>query len=178
MSLNIFEIWDNIGRQTPFAVRRDNWTEEYYTVVEKIECKKMPYGKAFGYPTINGEYSDHYNYDKQWLDEKLIPCCGCYQWSLAENAEANKGMVVIEMKPTKPKVKVYSADSVFDFGKYKNTSVEEVFRQNPDYSIWTIVNVNKFSLTKQALGILEAMTTNFKFKDGVLQINEKKLLQI
>ena len=37
MNLNIFEIWDKIGRQTPFAVRRANWTEEYYTIVEKVD---------------------------------------------------------------------------------------------------------------------------------------------
>src|ERR1700739_3611616 len=87
MSNNIFEIWDSIGRKTPFAVRRVNWTEEYYTVVEKIDCTSLPYGNAFGYPTINGKYSDHYDYDKKWRKDKLIPCCGCYQWTLVENAD-------------------------------------------------------------------------------------------
>ncbi|ULQ56233.1 hypothetical protein KJS94_16405 [Flavihumibacter rivuli] len=48
MSQNIFEIWDSIGRRTPFAVRRDNWNKEYYTIVDKVDCAKLPYGKAFG----------------------------------------------------------------------------------------------------------------------------------
>ena len=85
MGLNIFQIWESIGRKTPFAVRRDNWSTQFYTIVEKIECEKMPYGKAFGYPTINGKMSDHYNYDGKWQREKIIPCCGCYQWQLVEN---------------------------------------------------------------------------------------------
>lgn len=85
MSLNIFQIWDSIGRKTPFAVRRDNWSSDYYTVVEAVECDKLPYGKAFGYPTIKGQSSTHYEYDKKWRLEKLIPCCGCYQWTLVEN---------------------------------------------------------------------------------------------
>ncbi len=71
----------------PFAVKRDNWSDEYYTFVEKVECEKLPYGKAFGYATIYGKYSSHYNYDKKWREEKLIPCSGCYQWTLVENAD-------------------------------------------------------------------------------------------
>ena len=34
---NIFQIWDDIGRKVPFAVRRQNWDEKYYAVVEEIE---------------------------------------------------------------------------------------------------------------------------------------------
>lgn len=85
MGLNIFQIWDSIGRTTPFAVRRGNSSSQFYTVVERIECEKLPYGKAFGYPTSRGVYSNHYEYSKRWRQEKLIPCCGCFQWSLADD---------------------------------------------------------------------------------------------
>lgn len=93
MNMNIFQIWDSIGRKTPFAVRRENWSAEFYTVVEKIECEKMPYGKAYGYPVSNGKYSSHYEYDKKWRESKLIPCCGCYQWILVEDSEINKNSI-------------------------------------------------------------------------------------
>jgi hypothetical protein len=58
---NIFLIWDRIGRTVPFAVTRNHWSERYYAVVERIECETLPYGKAFGYATDNGEYSTHLN---------------------------------------------------------------------------------------------------------------------
>lgn len=87
MSDNIFQIWDRIGRKTPFAVRRDHWTPEFYTVVERVECEKLPYGKAFGYSTENGNRSNYYEYDKNWRKEMLIPSCGSYQWTLVEDAD-------------------------------------------------------------------------------------------
>lgn len=87
MSLNIFQIWDSLGRKTPFAVRRGNWRPEFYAVVERVECEKMPYGKAFGYSVHNGIRNDHFSYDKNWRKERVIPNCGSYQWSLVENVD-------------------------------------------------------------------------------------------
>jgi hypothetical protein len=87
---NIFEIWRDNGETVPFAVRRWNWSDQYYTIVTKIEIKKWPYGNAYGYPTINGMYSDHYNYDKNWRTKKMIPCAGCYQWTIVENVTLSK----------------------------------------------------------------------------------------
>lgn len=81
---NIFQIWDSIGRKTPFAVRRDSWCKERYAIVERIECTALPYGKAFGYPTYLGDPTDHFDYDRKWQNEKLIPSCGSYQWTLIE----------------------------------------------------------------------------------------------
>jgi hypothetical protein len=61
---NIFEIWKDNEEKVPFTVRRQNWSDQYYTIVTKIEITKWPYGNAYGYPTINGNYSNHYMYDK------------------------------------------------------------------------------------------------------------------
>lgn len=82
---NIFEIWKENGEKTPFAVRRENWANQYYTIVTGVVIKKWPYGDAYGYTTINGTFSKHYEYDKRWRDSGIIPCCGCYQWTLVEN---------------------------------------------------------------------------------------------
>ena len=81
---NIFQLWDEIGRKVPFKVRRENWSKRYIVIVEKIECEKMPYGKAYGYTTDNGQKSDHYDHDKTWRLTGEIPCAGCYQWYLTE----------------------------------------------------------------------------------------------
>jgi len=84
---NIFEIWKENGEKIPFAVRRNNWTENFYTVVTKVEIKKWPYGKAYGYSTINGKFTNHYSYDNGWRKEGTIPCAGCYQWTFVKNID-------------------------------------------------------------------------------------------
>jgi len=54
---NIFQIWDRIGRKVPFAVTRDHWSSDRYCIiVDRIQCEKMPYGKAYSYSIENGEY--------------------------------------------------------------------------------------------------------------------------
>ena len=87
---NIFEIWDEIGKKTPFAVRRSNWSPQYYAVVVKVNIKKWPYGDAFGYPSIHGHYTNHYDYDGGWRKRRVIPCCGCFQWTLVERAKIDE----------------------------------------------------------------------------------------
>ncbi|MGB7787489.1 hypothetical protein [Methanoregula sp.] len=104
---NIFQIWKENDEKVPFAVRRRSVSGQYYTVVERIEIKKWPYGDAFGYPTINGQYSGHYEYSKEWRNQKKIPCSGCYQWTLAEN------------------VKIFQDFSIFDLSKsFKAKKIE------------------------------------------------------
>jgi hypothetical protein len=95
---NIFEIWREIGEKVPFAVRNYRWSDKYYSVVEKIEIGKWPYGKAYGYPTINGQYSDHYERDKRWRQTKQIPLDGCYQWTLVENAIISMDFSILNME--------------------------------------------------------------------------------
>lgn len=74
MSLNVFQIWDSLGQKTPFAVRKSYWAKESYTVITKIEIRKMPYGKAFGFFVKNG-----------WKGrEEEVRSPGVYDWSLVE----------------------------------------------------------------------------------------------
>jgi len=90
---NIFHIWKENGEKLPLIVRRRN--RPYYTVVEKIEVKKWPYGNAYGYPIIDGQYSNHYEYDNSWRRDGLIPCAGCYQWTYVENVSVPMTFSVI-----------------------------------------------------------------------------------
>lgn len=102
---NIFEIWKDNGERTPFAVRRWNWTSEYYTIVIGVIVKKWPYGDAYGYPTVNGTYSNHYEYDTRWKNGRIIPCCGCYQWTLVENPRIDEENYQQFMKQFSPRKK-------------------------------------------------------------------------
>jgi len=176
MSSNIFEIWDSLDRKTPFAVRRDNWSVEYYTIVENVECEKMPYGKAFGFPTKNGQYSTHYEYDKKWRKERLIPCCGCYQWSLVNNADLENYKNGVKASENEVKG-ANSLNSRLYFGKYKDQTIDEVFNLNPNYIEWLIVNIDNFLLTSDTFEYLNSLNPNFKFSDNVKMINDSKLLK-
>lgn len=146
MSKNIFQIWKEIGKKVPFGVRRDNWSNEYYTIVEKIEIRRWPYGSAFGYPTINGKYSNHYEYSNEWVKAKLIPGAGSYQWTFAPVAklpEMNKDNIPSQNKKNK-KLNEFSKTSFFDFGKYKGKTLENIFKENPNYIFWCIRNIPSF----------------------------------
>lgn len=173
MSQNIFEIWDSIGRKTPFAVKRDNWTEGYYTIIESVYCEELPYGRAFGYPVNKGKRSDHYEYDKKWRTEGLIPCCGCYQWNLVDESILEKYKERINAtKPTIKKSKTITA--LFYFGKYKGKTIEDVFIENPDYLEWTINNIDGFVLTPNAINYLNKLKPEFQFQESTLNKNKEK----
>lgn len=174
MSLNIFQIWESIGKITPFAVRRDNWIEKYYTIVEKVEIKEMPYGKAYGYTTINGKYSNHYQYSEDWVKDKTIPCAGCYQWTLVENPGLAK-----PKKENKPEEIIYyqlfTKDSVLHFGKYKEKTIAKIFIEDHSYIEWAIKKIKKFVLTSDTFDFFNNMDENFKFEDSTKKVNDMKI---
>ncbi len=175
MSENIFQIWDRIGRKTPFAVRRDNWSEPHYTIVEDIECEDLPYGKAYGYATVNGVFSMHYEYDGKWRRDNIIPCCGCYQWTLAENVNC----VLYAEKPFPDDGQnkaVKTIRSRFFFGKHKGEAVADVFIANPSYIDWALINIEKFMLTQESFDYLDKINANFKFSEQARISNKEKLL--
>lgn len=49
-------------------------------------------------------------------------------------------------------LKMYGHNTVIDFGKYKNYSVDQVLGINPQYLLWAHRNVDFFNLTDDALG--------------------------
>jgi len=177
---NIFQIWEELGQKTPFAVRRANWGPEFYTVVVQVEIKKFPYGYAYGYPTHNGVYSDHYEYDKYWRERGLIPCGGCYQWTLVPNAsftDCEKFLSRAEKRPEnrvfhQSSVKKYSVDSILEFGKFKGESVKKICESNPSYFEWCINNIDKFCLDSEAM---DYISQKLKFNEETVQNNARKL---
>lgn len=47
---NIFQLWDENGRQLPFRAAKKTWSAEagHYLIVERIEVGNWPLGKAWG----------------------------------------------------------------------------------------------------------------------------------
>ena len=49
MKKNVFQLWDDRGRQLPLAVHNRRWAEDTFFLVEEVEIKTGKlYGEAFG----------------------------------------------------------------------------------------------------------------------------------
>lgn len=174
-SENIFQIWDRIGRKLPFAVTRDHWSSDRYCiVVERIECEQMPYGKAFGHSTDNGEYSTYLEYDSKWRKDGQISVAGVYQWSLVDNADLTsykKGVAAGEVGPKG----VSHIGARMYFGKYRNSDVLSVFKTDPGYIDWALRNISPFVLTDAAFIYLNQYRADFKFSVEAIKAQADKL---
>lgn len=173
MAMNIFQLWVENEKITPFAVRRANWRSEFYTIVERVECDVMPYGKAYGFSVANGRYSDHYDYDKKWRDSGLIPGAGSYQWSLVRDADLTIVRPSISLSVTPSDTRVKTLESVLKFGKFKGYTVAQAFEQEPNYIIWLIENMEPFVIARTSLKALEDL--GFFFPPLIKAINDRKL---
>lgn len=70
---NVFQLWKEVGEKLPFKVVRWNWHEPNSGfLVESIEIRKWPYGKAWGRAFRNGVFGR----------EEELGCAGCYQWKI------------------------------------------------------------------------------------------------
>lgn len=173
MSTNIFQIWESLGNVTPFAVRRHNWGNEFYTIVERVECEKMPYGKAFGFSVAQGRYSDHYDYDKKWRESGLIPSAGSYQWTLVSGADLTIKRPSAPQGRARIDERVKNASSILRFGKFNGRTVAQAFEAQPGYISWLIENVLPFALDLETITDFEA--SGFVFSAQVKELNERKL---
>lgn len=155
--LNVFEIWDANERKVPFVVRRSNWSGQFATVIERIECDKMPYGKAFGYPTTNGRPSNHYQSYAKWRVTREVPNAGSYQWELVDMKIPNTTEIA---KPELPRSGAEVAlNSKLGFGKYRGKRISEVLEENPSYIEWASKNVNDFKLDSEVSSQLQALVS-------------------
>lgn len=171
---NIFQIWRDLGEKIPFAVRRRDWSERYYTVVEKIEIKKWPYGNAYGYPTENGRKSDHYEYDNGWKKYRLIPCAGCYQWTLVKDAMISKDFsILIEALPktrSQPRQKLVKPKKP---GAY---TLEEIHVQFPKaYAKWTMEDDERLTILFQFGKTIDELAPLFQRKVSAIESRLVKL---
>lgn len=177
MGLNIFNIWEDIGRKIPFAVRRTHWSnKDIYVIVYRVEPDGNGYGKAYGIPTENGGFCSYWQTDKKWKESGLIPNSGVYGWEHVEGVtlETKDDLIKTNTETKeiqKPIDGIYDIETIIDFGKYRNFEVCDVIDMNPNYLTWAIQNISKFKLSENAINKL---SEKIVIKDSIVQMNNNK----
>ena len=126
---NIFDLWREIGKVTPFIVKRNCWKHLSYKVTRI--CPKRQYGDAYGYRMQDGVL-------EEGAQEELIECSGCGGWQLIENLNKNL---------SEAKWNVLDNEFRFLFGKYKGETVKEVKEKDIKYLNWAYFFVGGFKET-------------------------------
>ena len=137
---NIFSIYYNIGKRTPFLVkrcelglarssseeRRHDPNRDRTFLVETVKPRGK-YGKAYGKCFVDGKPDDSYRqgcYPN--INDEEIPCAGCGEWVLLDVP----GVDMNEIFP------IRNPDYVIEFGKYKGKTIKEIYSQDPKYIFW------------------------------------------
>jgi len=145
---NIFNIYYNIGRRTPFQVKRSRSLDvgfRYNTkgktfMVEKVEPRGK-YGKAFGYCLIDNVRNDEYMKEVYPDNQGEIPCAGCGEWVLVDipNVDIN------EVFP------VHKPDDVLKFGQHKGETIADVYKKDAKYIFWLLESDPYYKIDFHAL---------------------------
>lgn len=137
---NIFNIYYNIGKRTPFLVkrcelglvrssseeRRIDPNQDRTFLVETVKPHGK-YGKAYGKCFVNGKPDDSYRQEcYPNIKDEEIPCAGCGEWVLIDVP----GVSFDEIFP------IHKADEVLMFGKYKGKSLSDVYNMDCQYLYW------------------------------------------
>lgn len=174
---NLFQIWKDNAQELPFAAWIDSWSRERYTIVEEIKMRKGPYGIARGYPTVNGLPSDIYDKYPEWKHDRIIPNSGVYRWEQVPVKLVNGIYVKDEGQSAGTKVagnaKLYTEETIFDFGKYQGKTVAQVMAENKSYIKWIVLNVDTVVFEEQCLAA--AFKNNDQEDREVITTNADKL---
>ena len=137
---NIFNIYYNIGKRTPFLVkrcelglarsaseeRRIDPNRDRTFLVEKVEPRGR-YGKAYGKCFVNGKPDDTYRQEcYPNIKDEEIPCAGCGEWVLIDVP----GGSLDEIFP------IHRANETLMFGKYKGKTLADIYKIDCQYLHW------------------------------------------
>ena len=137
---NIFNIYYNIGKRTPFLVkrcelglarssseeRRIDPNRDRTFLVETVKPRGK-YGKAYGKCFMNGKPDDTYRKEcYPNIKDEEIPCAGCGEWVLIDVP----GVSLDEIFP------IHKADEILMFGKYKGKSLGDIYKMDYQYLYW------------------------------------------
>lgn len=137
---NIFNIYYNIGKRTPFVVKRcevglrrslpeNRYSKEGRTFLVEDVKPRGKYGHAYGHCMIDGVVDDNCEY-MQYYKDKLpsgeIPCAGCGEWVLLDVPGVNMEEIFPKKKGT----------DIIAFGKYKGKTYQEVYELDAQYLTW------------------------------------------
>ena len=137
---NIFNIYYNIGKRTPFLVKRcevglvRSASEERRidpnkdrTFLVEIVKQHGKYGKAYGKCFVNGKPDDTYRQEcYPNIKDEEIPCAGCGEWVLIDVP----GVSLDEIFP------IHKASDTLMFGKYKGKSFGDIYKVDCQYLHW------------------------------------------
>ena len=132
---NIFNIYYNIGKRTPFQVKRSRSLDKKFRyskkgktfMVERVEPRGQ-YGKAFGYCLIDDIRNDEYMKEVYPDNNGEIPCAGCGEWVLVDVPE-------VDMNEIFP---VHKIDEILPFGMHKGKSITDIYKEDPKYNFWLL----------------------------------------
>ncbi|UAJ14343.1 exodeoxyribonuclease X C-terminal domain-containing protein [Aquirufa lenticrescens] len=65
-------------------------------------------------------------------------------------------------------MKNYELNSIFTFGKYKGSSLQQVYGQNPSYIEWCILNLEHFNIEEDVFYELQSLNSSYQFSDDSL----------
>lgn len=137
---NIFNIYYNIGKRTPFLVkrcelglarssseaRRIDPNQDRTFLVETVKPRGK-YGKAYGKCFVDGKPDDTYRQEcYPEIKNEEIPCAGCGEWVLIDVP----GTSLDELFP------IHKANDILMFGKYKGKSFGEIYKIDSQYLHW------------------------------------------
>ncbi|MDE7101914.1 MAG: hypothetical protein K2O37_03875, partial [Bacteroidales bacterium] len=134
---NIFSIYYNIGKRTPFLVKRcEPGLERSLSEERRIDPNKDrtflveavkprgKYGKAYGKCFMNGKLDDIYRQEcYPNIKDEEIPCAGCGDWVLIDVP----GAPLDEIFP------IHKANDVLMFGKYNGKSLSDIYKIDYQY---------------------------------------------
>lgn len=157
---NIFSIYYNIGKRTPFLVkrceiglarssseeRRMDPNRDRTFLVETVKPRGK-YGKAYGKCFMDGKPDDSYRQEcYSNIKDDEIPCAGCGEWVLLDVP----GVDMNEIFP------IRHTDYVIKFGKHKGKTIKEIYSQDPKYIFWLMERDHYFRVDfDQLLNIQE-----------------------
>lgn len=137
---NIFNIYYNIGKRTPFLVkrcelglarsssemRRIDPNRDRTFLVESVKPRGK-YGKAYGKCFVDGKPDDSYRQEcYPNIKDEEIPCAGCGEWVLIDVPGASLNNIF----------PIHKADEILMFGKYKGKSFSDIYKGNSQYLHW------------------------------------------
>lgn len=152
---NIFNIYYNIGKRTPFLVKRcesglarsASWERridpnlDRTFLVETVKPKGK-YGKAYGKCFVNGKPDDSYRQEcYPHIKDEEIPCAGCGEWVLIDIP----GVSLDEIFP------IHKANDILEFGEYKGKSFGDVYKADSQYLHWLVSTDRLFKIDFEEL---------------------------
>lgn len=72
-------------------------------------------------------------------------------------------------------MKAYEINSIINFGKYENFTLENISKIDPDYINWCINNLDHFYISEEVISEISTINPIFKVSEDEINILNNKL---